>query len=124
VSAEAARARKQVASTLFSIAGLQFVCGLAAVTLIPEQLAGGPVAGPLAEIIAGVVVAIALVFAGLGYWAYFQPLPAAVVGLTLYVVLLLFDLLANPQMVMQGIIVKVLIIGSLVKAVSTAQRAG
>jgi hypothetical protein len=121
-SAQAARARKQVASTLFSLAGLQFVCGLGAVALVPNQLAGGPVPGAVVPVLAGVIVAIALGFAALGYWARSQPLPAAVVGLVLYGVLFVGDLLANPQMVMQGLVVKILIIMALVKSVSVAAR--
>src|SRR5262249_11322142 len=38
-----AKAKKQAAGTLFTVAGLQLVCGLMIVSLIPDQVVGGPV---------------------------------------------------------------------------------
>jgi hypothetical protein len=107
---------------LFGIAALQLVFGLVAVTLIPEQLAGGPVPPQAIPIMAAIVVAIALAYAGLGWWASYQPLPAAVTGLVLYLVVLLLDFLSNPALVTRGIYIKIAIIAALIKAVQSAAK--
>ena len=127
-AAESAKARKEVAGTLFGVAAMQFVCGLAAVSLIPTQVAGGPISRDAAATMAATVVLIAIVFAGLACWAWFQALPPALIGLVLYIGIVMLDFAVaapNPQamqMLMRGIIMKVLIIAALVKAVSTAGK--
>jgi hypothetical protein len=108
--------------TLFAIAGLQLVCGLAAVAIIPEQLAGGPVAKQAMPIMAGMILFIGLIYAGLGLWAQFQPLPAAVIGLTVYLVVFVLDLVGNPELVGRGLIVKVAIMAALAKCISSAAK--
>jgi hypothetical protein len=64
-------------------------------------------------------VGIAAVFAGLGWWALYQPLPAVVVGLILYVTLTLAGFVANPELALRGVGVKVfIIVGLLAQAVA------
>jgi hypothetical protein len=121
-SPQNARARKEVLGTLFGIAALQFVFGLIAVTVIPDQIACGPVPPQAIPIMVAIVVGIALAFAGLGWWAQSQPLPAAITGLVLYLVVFLLDFLSNPALVTRGIYVKVAIIAALIRAVQSAAK--
>lgn len=121
-AAQVAKVKKEVASALFGVAALQLICGLALVAIMPNQLAGGPVARQAIPFMAGAMILIAFCFAGLGWWAWFQPLPAAAVGLVVYVGLFLLDLAVSPQTAIQGMIVKVLIIAALGKAVASAAK--
>lgn len=72
-----------------------------------------------AEVTAGLLVigAAAAVFYGLFFWARRNPLPAAIVGLVLYVSLQLLDAVADPASIMRGILIKLIIIFMLVRAI-------
>jgi hypothetical protein len=122
-SPELRKAKFQVSTTMFFIAGSQFVCGLILVSVMPGTLVGPNAPMGAVEILAGVVIVIALIFAGLGFWARFQPLAAGSVGLALYLLFFLLDFLANPQFVLQGILVKIAIVMGLVRAVTLAAQA-
>jgi hypothetical protein len=122
-SPEFRKAKFQVSTTLFGIAVAQFVIGLILVAVVPELLVGTKVPTGVVSFLAGVVIVISLLFAGLGFWARFQPLPAGAVGLGVYVLFFLLDFLANPQFVLQGIIVKIGIVVALVRAITVAAQA-
>jgi len=111
-SRRSAKAAKEVSGTLFGIAALQFVCGLALTAMMPDLQAS-----------VAIIVGIAVVFAALGCFALVQPFPAAMIGLVLYIIILLLDFVTNPEFVMKGILVKVAIIGALVKSLQTAANA-
>jgi hypothetical protein len=120
-------AAKEVATTLFTVAGLQFLCGMVAVALIPEEFTGGPVAKEVAVFMTGVILAIAAAFAGLGWWAWSQPLPAAISGLVLYLALFMCDIVSGmggdrPEAAFKGIIIKIAIIAALVRAITVASK--
>jgi hypothetical protein len=123
-SPQQARARREVVWTLFGIAALQFLCGLAVLAVAPDLILGGPVPPQALRTIAVVVIGIALAYTGLGLWAIYQPLPAAGTGLALYLVVFLLDILANPEMAMRGIIIKIAIIAALIKAIQSAAKTG
>jgi hypothetical protein len=93
-SPESRKAKFQVSVTLFFIAAAQFVCGLVLVTILPDKLVGPNAPMGAIPFLAGVVIVIALLFAGLGVWGRFQPLAAASTGLALYAILFLLDFLA------------------------------
>jgi hypothetical protein len=122
-SAHWRKAKFQVSVTLFSIAAAQFVCGLVLVAVLPDKLVGPNAPLGAVPFLAGVVIVIALLFAGLGVWGRFQPFAAASTGLALYAILFLLDFLANPQFVLQGILVKIAIVMALIRAVTVAAQA-
>jgi hypothetical protein len=118
---EARKALNQSSGALFAVAALQAVCGLIALFALPEAV-GVPAEGPAMAIVGAVIVGVAAVFAGLGVWARFMPLPATIIGLVLYVGITLFDLASAPELAYRGVIVKILIIVMLVKAIQAAAK--
>lgn len=72
------------------------------------------------------MAAITLCYFGLWLWSMKQPLAAAVVALVLFVVLQIVNAILDPSTLLQGLIVKAIVIGVLVGAVRAglqAQRA-
>ena len=65
---------------------------------------------------------IAALFYGLYFWARRNPLPAAIVGLTLFVTLHLIDAIADPTQLARGIIMKVIIVAMLVQAIQAGVK--
>jgi hypothetical protein len=118
---EMAAAKKECASLLFALAGLQLLCGFAALAVLPDEMFGGA-AGKNAT--SWLVMGLGLAFAGLGYWALSQPLPASIVGLTIYVIFTIIQLQAIIQLGMgMGLYIRIAIIAALVRAVSSAAKA-
>jgi hypothetical protein len=89
----------------------------------PDQLAGGPVPPQARAFMAAVILGIGVIFAGLGTWALFQPLPPSIIGLVLYVLFIVIDFAAAPELVLRGIILRIIIVVALVKAVQAAATA-
>jgi hypothetical protein len=88
---------------------------------------------PVAQIhiVVGVVFGIAVIFWGLFIWSRKSPLPAAIVGLVLYVSLWMLDLIvylkkAGPGQPaagpFNGIIVKIIIVAVLIRAVQAGVK--
>jgi hypothetical protein len=120
VLAAEALARKKASGILFAIAGIQLVCGGLVLAVAPQVLGLG---APEAVAVAVFMVALTvLVFAGLGWWARYQPLPAAVVGLVLYCGLLLLDIVVDPANLARGFILKAILIWMLIQAVQAGVR--
>jgi hypothetical protein len=78
------------------------------------------VTGPDADLsVAGIAVAIVgFIFVALGVWATKAPFPAALTGLIIFLTLTVADAVANPLTLVQGLVVKVIVIAVLAKAVS------
>ncbi|HLP52774.1 MAG TPA: zinc ribbon domain-containing protein [Chitinophagales bacterium] len=72
-------------------------------------------------LIAGILLPV--MFVGLAQWAKVKPFTALVVALVLYVTLILSDVFVNPASIVQGIILKIIVISALVKAVRGAKDA-
>jgi hypothetical protein len=111
---------------LFGIAVLQFVCGLATVG-IPANEPGAMGEMPHYLIVFTVVevVGYAVMFAGLGFWALYQPLPPLIIGLALYIVLSLVTIAANLEPGGQGtagIWIRVVIVIGLIKALASVTK--
>jgi hypothetical protein len=68
------------------------------------------------------VFGIAAAFFALFFWARVQPLPAAMVGLILFVTIHLLDAVGDPQALVRGIIMKVIVIAVLINAIKAAIR--
>lgn len=65
---------------------------------------------------------IVVLFAGLYVWARSSPYPACIAGLALYITIHLLAALADPQSLIQGILVKVIVIGLLVRSIGNIRR--
>jgi hypothetical protein len=124
-SPEYQKAKKEVSGALFMVAALQLVCGLVVFG------AGGKIfegAQPeLLLVMTVIMLGTAVVFGGLGAWALANPLPPAVIGFSLYVVLAILDIGATmyeggtPPI--GGIVVKLFIASALLKAMQSAINA-
>ena len=99
---------RRASSVLLVVAILQALFG--AFVLPPRMFETHPV-------VFATVFGIAAIFFGLFLWARRNPLPAAIVGLVLFVSLHLLEAVVRPESLRQGLIVKLIIIIVLVKAV-------
>jgi hypothetical protein len=71
-------------------------------------------------LLAGVVVL--LVFAGLGWWARRQPVPATVAAIVVYLALAVADALAMPGLALVGAPVKIVILALLIQALRVSRK--
>jgi len=69
-----------------------------------------------------VSVVVLLVFGGLGWWARWQPLPAAVAGVVVYLGLSVVDALMVPALALLGIPVKIVILALLIQAIRASRK--
>ena len=102
---------KKAGSALLVAAILQAVFGTI-IVLIAGQRTEVPTA------VYVVIYGAAAAFFGLYLWARVAPLPAAIVGLALFVTLHLLDALADPAALTRGIVMKVFIVALLAQAIS------
>jgi hypothetical protein len=117
-----AKARKEASGALFVIAFLQLVCVTALLVITPRLL--GATVDPSGMALAlGWTVGLGAVFAGLGVWARYRPLPAAAVGLGLYVLLTVAEVVSAPERVGKGVILRLILVALLAKAIRTCLKA-
>lgn len=83
---------------------------------------GPPEAVKAAPIFLGMNLVLAALFAGLAVWARFNPLPAAIVGLVLFLTIHVVSAIVDPASILQGVIVKVIVIVVLAKAIQAGVR--
>ena len=120
-SEEARKALNQTSRVLFGVAALQCVCGVIGVFALQNVL--GVNLEPLQLVIAiGVVVAIGVAFIGLGVWSRYQPLPPAIIGLILYLVVFISDIAMAPDVVSKGVWVRIIIVVLLVRGIAAANK--
>jgi hypothetical protein len=126
VSPEMKQARQHAAGALFAVAVLQLVCGGIALALAPQVL-GAPLTPEEMAVQIGLMVGVAVVFGCLGAWAMYSPLAPAVIGLVLYLLLLIADVVfmlnADPSLVGRGLVIRIIIVAMLVRAVAAAAKA-
>jgi hypothetical protein len=115
-----AMARKEASRVLFVVA-LVFRCNTLLIVLLPRLLNADIDRGRMALAV-GWTVGLAAVFGGLGAWALYSPLRAAVVGLGLYVVFAALAVASAP--LDKSIILHLLLVALLIKAVRTCRKAG
>lgn len=124
-SQELAKKARSASTTLIVLAVLQF---LASGVLVFAGMNVGPegvkqpgveeaITGDSVVVIGAVIGVLAAIFLALGIWARRSPLPAAITGLTLYVTLMLAGAALDPASLVQGIILKAIIILFLVRAI-------
>ena len=126
-SADFAKAAKETAVSLFVVAGLQ-VIGVLLTIGLANKLPGGPLPKEAVPFVVVIGLGLAAVFAGLGVWAWSQPLFAAIVGLVLYVVVFLLDIAGhissgNAQGATSGLFIKIAIIAGLIRCISISAKA-
>src|SRR5262249_15579045 len=110
-SGELKNQAKKAATALLVVAVMQAVFALIITVLIPKDSA-------IRTHLMAVLFGIAGGFVIRPLWARKQPLPAAIVGLLLFVTLHTLDAIADPTQLVRGIIVKIVIIVVLSKAIS------
>ena len=114
VSDELQKNLKKAKNALLTVAIIQTVFGLIIYGVAQSNLPPGRSFPPVLLI---TLFGIAALFYGLYFWARRNPLPAAIVGLTLFVTLHLIDAIADPTQLARGIIMKVIIVAMLVQAI-------
>jgi hypothetical protein len=122
-SEEFKQAAKQVAGVLFVVAILQLICGPIVLFAMPEVIGAKDMPPEVLAITAAFMVAVCALFAGLGVWALYMPVPAGVVGLIAYGGLALMDIAAAPEVGFRGIILKVIIVVILIRGIIAASKA-
>jgi len=65
---------------------------------------------------------LAAIYASLGFWARANPLPAAIVGLVLFISVMVLNAVLDPTTIAQGVIVKVIVIVVLSKAIQAGAK--
>ena len=110
---------RKAAGALFAVAVLQ-VIGAALIYFVFRPHLGIP--RERALIVVTVLLVVAVIYAALALWARANPLPPAIAGLVLFVTLTVADTAVAPSTIIQGIIVKVIIIVVLAKAVQAGIR--
>lgn len=68
------------------------------------------------------MIVFGAIYAVFALWAKWSPLPAAITGLTLYATVLCVDTILDPRNLMNGFIIKAIIIVALVKAISAGLK--
>ena len=122
---EELQAQRGASRALFGVAVLYLLGNglVLALLLLQAQQQGQPLPDEvLATLVAG-LVAVPLVFAGLGWWARYEALAPAVIGLVLYAAVVAFECAVGPGWDCVSIIVKILIFVTLVRAAQAALAA-
>jgi hypothetical protein len=114
VSEELKKNLKKAKNALLTVAIIQTLFGLLIFGVAKSNMPAGQSFPPVLLI---TLFGIALIFFGLYAWARHHPLPAAIVGLTLFVTLHLIDAIADPSQLGRGIIMKIIIVAMLIQAI-------
>lgn len=109
---------RKAAGALLAVAIIQAVFGaLLIFVLMPKDFPADQ-----RNIVMVSVFGIAAVFFALYFWARKQPLPAAIVGLALFITMHLLDAIADPAALGRGLIMKIIIIVILVQAIQAGVK--
>ncbi len=102
---------KSGVNTLYVLAGLIFVGDMVVYGISKK----------VEMLIAGILLPI--IFLLLAQWSKKKPFTAMVVALVFYVTMIMADAFANPLNIASGIILKVIVIGAMIKAIKGAREA-
>jgi hypothetical protein len=115
------RQRRKAFGILLAVAILQAIGGV--IILAAGRAVGvgteNVVVNPL---VYGIVFGLAFVFLVLSLWARKSPLPASIVGLVVFCTVHLLDAVANPLTLLNGILVKIIIVVLLIQAIMAGVR--
>jgi hypothetical protein len=67
-------------------------------------------------------VGVGVIFLALYFWARKQPLPAAIVGLVLFITYVVLLAVLNPATIAQGILMKIIVIAVLVNSIQAGVK--
>jgi hypothetical protein len=109
---------KKAFGALLAVGIIQLVFGLVVVGALESKNGGG---GDFTVVYLS-VFGIGVAFLGLAFWARFNPLPPAIVGLVLFVSVHLLDAVADPASLARGLIMKIIIVVVLSKAISAGLK--
>lgn len=102
---------RKARNILFIIGGLQLI-GLFTISNLPE---------PEMWVSAGIIIFVALLFVGLGFWTKRKPYTAILTGLIVYGSLVLLSAIFEPTSIVRGIVLKIVAIVLLVSALKNAK---
>lgn len=118
---------KQARASVKILLVLGILAGLLGMVLVLVGIGNGPIESDDGMVLDLKIVGITMlvlsgIYLALSFWARTSPLAASITGLVMYVSLQVADLVAAPEMVLRGIIIKIIIIGALAKAVSAGVK--
>lgn len=119
VSNELEKQSKKAFGALLAVGIMQLIFGLIVVGAMNARPGG---VGGDNTLVYVTVFGIGVVFLGLAFWARFNPLPAAIIGLALFVTVHLLDAVADPASLAKGFVLKIIIIVVLSKAISAGLK--
>ncbi|KKN81816.1 hypothetical protein LCGC14_0315820 [marine sediment metagenome] len=114
------KAARRAATPLIVLGVLQIAIGIALFLINRNSDDADVVAA--APIMLAILSLIGVLFLGLGLWARKNPLPASIVGLVVYCTLIVAGALLNPATIIQGILIKIIIILVLVRSVGAGLK--
>jgi len=71
----------------------------------------------------GIIVAVAAIFIALAFWAKYNPLPALIIALGLYLLIFILNGIADPSLLIKGILYKAAMVVLLIKGIIAANDA-
>jgi hypothetical protein len=101
-------------NALFVAAGFMVLGGL--IIMLRDETGDGP-------ILLLINIIVAAMYVGLGFWSKKNPFAAILVGLIIFVSLIIINAIVEPISIIQGIIVKVIVIGYLIRGLVAASKA-
>jgi hypothetical protein len=111
------RKARTVSTTLYVVAVLQFLAAAVVFGLSVTMRANADADAKRAMLVLSITTGVlGAIFLGLGIWSRRSPLGAAIVGLVLFVSFIAADAVMNPLSLLQGIVVKAIIIIALIRA--------
>lgn len=110
---------KKSFGALLAVGILQAVFGTVILTTLNSQNAE---LGVSISILAVYVYGIAAIFLALAMWARRSPFPASIIGLVVFLTVHLLEAIADPKTIVNGIIVKIIVILILSKAISAGAQ--
>ena len=116
-SDELGKKARTAAGALLAVAILSTL-GVFLVWAQVQEAIGDPEVGGLAVTMIAAQAVMAGAYWGLWFWARSNPLPAAIIGLAIFLALMAVNAIAvGPETLIQGILIKAIIIVVLVKAI-------
>ncbi|HOX43117.1 MAG TPA: zinc ribbon domain-containing protein [Myxococcota bacterium] len=112
------RAMSQARGWILAVGIIYALSGLAFYLLLRDNLPEGAGATLLAT-----NFGLCAIHVGLFFWARTAPFPAAVVALVLFITVHVANAILDPTTLAQGLIVKALFLGALIRAVSLGHKA-
>jgi hypothetical protein len=106
---------RQASITLFFVAGTTIVLGLALYAVDKDPSTQNSL------LISNGILAV--IYAGLGFGCKKRPLASIISGLSLYILVIIFNVIVSPLSIFSGIIFKIIFIGLFVKGIKSALEA-